>query len=79
MNGVRRRRSRIRVVSPKERRLLAVFSRFNETCSVMNLPKPLPEIAIIIYRNLESGSEVKGKPIIAMAAARAIWLAKDVQ
>jgi len=45
----------------------------------MNLPKPLPEIAIIIYRNLESGSEVKGKPIIAMAAARAIWLAKDVQ
>jgi transcription initiation factor TFIIIB Brf1 subunit/transcription initiation factor TFIIB len=78
MNGVRRRRSRIRVVSPKERRLLGVFSRFNEACSVMNLPKPLPEIAIIIYRNLESGSEVKGKPIIAMSAARAIWLAKDV-
>ena len=43
MNAMRKWHSRIRVASPKERRLSNVLSKINETCSTMLLPKTLVE------------------------------------
>lgn len=74
MNSMRKWHSRIRVASPKQRRLSNVLSRINETCSAMCLPKILLETAAMIYRNFESRSAAKGKSINSMAAAT-IYLA----
>jgi transcription initiation factor TFIIB len=74
MNIMRKWHSRIRVASPKQRRLSNVLSRINETCSAMCLPKILLETAAMIYRNFESKSVAKGKSINSMAAAT-IYLA----
>ncbi|PWU81974.1 MAG: transcription factor IIB [Candidatus Nitrosopolaris wilkensis] len=74
MNSMRKWHSRIRVASPKQRRLSNVLSRINETCSAMCFPKILVETAAMIYRNFESRSGAKGKSINAMAAAT-IYLA----
>jgi transcription initiation factor TFIIB len=74
MNSMRKWHSRIRVASPKQRRLSNVLSRINETCSAMCLPKILLETAAMIYRNFESKSGAKGKSINSMAAAT-IYLA----
>lgn len=74
MYGVRKWHSRIRVSSPKERRLSNVLSKINETCASMNLPKLIVETASIIYRNYENQNTAKGKSIACMAAAT-IYLA----
>lgn len=69
MQGVRKWHSRIRVSSPKERRLSNVLSKINETCASMNLPKLIIETASIIYRNYENQNTAKGKSVACMAAA----------
>lgn len=74
MNSMRKWHSRLRVASPKQRRLSNVLSRINETCSAMCLPKILLETAAMIYRNFESKNGAKGKSINSMAAAT-IYLA----
>lgn len=74
MNSMRRWHSRIRVASPKERRLLNVLSKINEICSAMSLPKTVTETAAMLYRNFETMSEAKGKSITCIAAA-SIYLA----
>src|SRR5918911_3950713 len=74
MNNMRKWHSRIRVASPKERRLSNVLSKINETCSSMSLPKILVETAAMLYRNFENKSEAKGKSIACIAAAT-IYLA----
>src|SRR6476660_4911173 len=74
MNNMRKWHSRIRVASPKQRRLSNVLSKINETCSSMLLPKTLVETAAMIYRNFENKSEANGKSIRCMAAAT-IYLA----
>ena len=74
INNMRKWHSRIRVASPKERRLSNVLSKINETCSAMTLPKTLVETAAMLYRNFENKSEAKGKSIACMAAAT-IYLA----
>jgi transcription initiation factor TFIIB len=74
MNSMRKWHSRIRVASPKQRRLSNVLSRINETCSAMCLPKILLETAAMIYRNFEAKSVAKGKSINSMATAT-IYLA----
>ncbi len=74
MNSMRKWHSRIRVASPKQRRLSNVLSRINETCSAMCLPKILLETAAMIYRNFESKNGAKGKSINSMATAT-IYLA----
>jgi transcription initiation factor TFIIB len=74
MNNMRKWHSRIRVASPKERRLSNVLSKINETCSAMSLPKILVETAAMLYRNFENKNEAKGKSIACMGAA-AIYLA----
>jgi transcription initiation factor TFIIB len=74
MNTMRKWQSRIRVASPKERRLLNVLSKINETCSIMSLPKTLAETAAMLYRTFENKNHAKGKSIACMAAAT-IYLA----
>ena len=74
MNNMRKWHSRIRVASPKQRRLSNVLSKINETCSSMLLPKTLVETGAMIYRNFENKSEAKGKSIRCMAATT-IYLA----
>src|SRR6187200_656626 len=74
MNNMRKWHSRIRVASPKERRLSNVLSRINEISSAMSLQKTLVETAAMLYRNFENKSEAKGKSVICMAAAT-IYLA----
>ena len=74
MNSMRKWHSRIRVASPKERRLSNVLSKINEICSVMSLSKAVMETAAILYRNYETMSEAKGKSITCIAAA-SIYLA----
>jgi transcription initiation factor TFIIB len=74
MNNMRKWHSRIRVASPKERRLSNVLSKINELSSSMSLPKILVETAAMLYRNFENKSEAKGKSVICMAAAT-IYLA----
>ncbi len=74
MNSMRRWHSRIRVASPKERRLSNVLSRIKEICSVMSLSKTVMETAAMLYRNFETTNEAKGKSIMCIAAA-SIYLA----
>ena len=69
MQNVRRWHSRIRVASPKERRLSNVLSKINEISSVLNLPKLIVETASMIYRNYENLNAAKGKSVACMAAA----------
>ncbi len=74
MNNMRRWHSRIRVATPKQRRLSNILSKINEICSAMCLPKILIETSAMIYRNFESRNGAKGKSINSMAAAT-IYLA----
>ncbi len=74
MQSVRRWHSRIRVASPKERRLSNVLSKINEICSVLNLPKLIVETASMIYRTYENQNAAKGKSVACMASAT-IYLA----
>ena len=74
MNSMRKWHSRIRVASPKERRLSNVLSKINEICSIMSLSKTVMETAAMLYRNYETTSEAKGKSIASISAA-SIYLA----
>jgi transcription initiation factor TFIIB len=74
MNSMRKWHSRIRVASPKERRLSNVLSKINEICSIMSLSKTVMETAAMLYRNYETTSEAKGKSIACISAA-SIYLA----
>ncbi|MGC1133826.1 MAG: TFIIB-type zinc ribbon-containing protein [Nitrososphaeraceae archaeon] len=74
MNTMRKWQSRIRVASPKERRLSNVLYKINEICSLLSLPKTITETAAKFYRLYENRSEAKGKSVICIAAAT-IYLA----
>jgi len=74
MNTMRKWQSRIRVASPKERRLSNVLYKINELCSLLSLPKTITETAAMFYRLFENRREAKGKSVICIAAAT-IYLA----
>lgn len=74
MNSMRKWHSRIRVASPKERRLSNVLYKINELCSLLALPKTITETAAMFYRLFENRSEAKGKSVLCIAAA-SIYLA----
>jgi len=69
MQNLRKWQTRIRVSSPRERRLANVLGKIGETCQSLTLPKNVLETASIIYRNLDGHVEVKGKSVSCMAAA----------
>ena len=74
MHNLRKWQQRIRVSSPRERRLANVLSKMGETCDSLNLSKNVLETASMIYRNLDGHVDVKGKSVVSITAA-AIYMA----
>ena len=69
MNNLRKWQQRIRVSSPRERRLANVLSKMGETCDGLSLSKNVLETASMIYRNLDGHVDVKGKSVVSITAA----------
>ena len=69
MHNLRKWQQRVRVSSPRERRLANVLSKMGETCSGLSLSKNVLETASIIYRNLDGHIDVKGKSVASITAA----------
>ena len=69
MNNLRKWQQRIRVSSPRERRLANVLAKMGETCDGLNLSKNVLETASMIYRNLDGHVDVKGKSVVSITAA----------
>jgi transcription initiation factor TFIIB len=69
MHNLRKWQQRVRVSSPRERRLANVLSMIGSTCQGLSLSENVLETASMIYRNLDSHMEVKGKSVACIAAA----------
>src|SRR3990170_4501768 len=69
MNNLRKWQQRVRVSSPRERRLSSVLGKIGETCKVLTLPKNVLETASMIYRSLDGKVDVKGKSVASISAA----------
>lgn len=69
MYNLRKWQTRIRVASPRERRLANILSKIGETCQSLALPRNVIESASMIYRNFEGQAEAKGKSVACMSAA----------
>ena len=69
MYNLRKWQTRIRVSSPRERRLANILSKIGETCQSLSLSRNVIESASMIYRNFEGQFEAKGKSVACMSAA----------
>ena len=69
MHNLRKWQQRVRVSSPRERRLASVLSKMSETCDSLSLSKNVLETASMIYRNLDGYIDVKGKSVVSITAA----------
>lgn len=69
MHNLRKWQQRVRVSSPRERRLANVLAKVGETCQNLSLPKNVLETASMIYRNLDGKVEVKGKSVASITVA----------
>ena len=69
MYNLRKWQTRIRVASPRERRLANILSKIGETCQALSLSKNVLESASMIYRNFEGQFDAKGKSVTCMSAA----------
>ena len=69
MHNLRKWQQRVRVSSPRERRLSNVLAKIGETCKTLALSKNVLETASMIYRNLDGKVEVKGKSVVSISAA----------
>ena len=69
MYNLRKWQTRIRVASPRERRLANILSKIGETCQSLTLSRNVVESASMIYRNFEGQFEAKGKSVACMSAA----------
>ena len=69
MHNLRKWQQRVRVSSPRERRLANVLSKMGETCDGLNLSRNVLETASMIYRNLDGHVDVKGKSVASITAA----------
>ena len=77
MYNLRKWQQRVRVSSPRERRLSNVLSRIGETCENASLSKNVLETASMIYRNLDGKVEVKGKSVTSISAATVYMACKQ--
>ena len=77
MNNLRKWQQRVRVSTPRERRLYNIFTKMNEACNHLHLPKNVQETAAIIYRSLEGHVEVKGKSVVSITAATIFMACKQ--
>jgi len=69
MYNLRKWQTRIRVASPRERRLANILEKVGETCQALSLSKNVLESASMIYRNFEGQFDAKGKSVSCMSAA----------
>ncbi|MCJ8306242.1 MAG: transcription factor IIB [Nitrosopumilus sp.] len=69
MRNLRKWQQRVRISSPKERRLANVLAKMGETCNSLNLSKNVLETASMIYRNLDGHVDVKGKSVVSITSA----------
>ena len=69
MYNLRKWQTRIRVASPRERRLANILQKVGETCQALSLSKNVLESASMVYRNFESQFDAKGKSVTCMSAA----------
>ena len=69
MHNLRKWQQRVRVSSPRERRLANVLTKIGEICQNISLSKNVLETASIIYRNLDEKVDVKGKSVASISAA----------
>ena len=70
MQNLRKWQQRVRVTSPRERRLTNVLGKITETCESCGLSKNVIETASKIYRSLDGKNiEVKGKSVISITVA----------
>ncbi|MDE1862193.1 MAG: transcription factor IIB [Thaumarchaeota archaeon] len=69
MYSLRKWQTRIRVASPRERRLANILAKIGETCQSLALPRNVTESASMIYRNFEGQADAKGKSVACMSAA----------
>ena len=61
---------RVRVSSPRDRRLSNILGKISEICQKCSLPKNVLETASIIYRSLDGKNiQVKGKSVLSISAA----------
>jgi transcription initiation factor TFIIB len=77
MYNLRKWQQRVRVSSPRERRLSNVLSRIGQTCENTSLSKNVLETASMIYRNLDGKVEVKGKSVTSISAATVYMACKQ--
>jgi len=77
MYNLRKWQQRVRVSSPRERRLSNVLSRIGEMCENVSLSKNVLETASMIYRNLDGKVEVKGKSVTSISAATVYMACKQ--
>jgi transcription initiation factor TFIIB len=69
MHNLRKWQQRVRVSSPRERRLANVLSKMGETCDGLSLSKNVLETSSMIYRSLDGHIDVKGKSVASITAA----------
>jgi transcription initiation factor TFIIB len=79
MNNLRKWQQRVRVSSPKERRLANVLAKMGETCDGLSLSRNVLETASMIYRNLDGHIDVKGKSVVCITAATIYMACKQCE
>ena len=79
MHNLRKWQQRIRVSSPRERRLANVLAKMGETCDGLNLSRNVLETASMIYRNLDGHVDVKGKSVVSITAATIYMACKQCE
>ena len=77
MHNLRKWQQRVRVSSPRERRLANVLTKIGETCQSASLPKNVLETASMIYRNLDGKVDVKGKSVASISVATVYMACKQ--
>lgn len=77
MNNLRKWQQRIRISSPRERRLSNVLAKIGDTCKVLNLSKNVLETSSMVYRNLDGKMDVKGKSVASITAATIFMACKQ--
>ena len=79
MSNLRKWQQRVRVSTPRERRLSNVLSKIGDTCKVLGLPKNVLETSSMIYRNLDGKIDVKGKSVASITAATIFMACKQCE
>ncbi len=79
MHNLRKWQQRVRVSSPRERRLANVLAKIGEVCNSLSLTKNVLETASMIYRNLDDKMDVKGKSVASISAATIYMACKQCE